>query len=390
MNFRISLMLLFVLAICGCKEVAKEKVAGEKSTGEGTITSTGYWIPEHVEEIKDMKGWGPYVRLEDGNLLTVNANKSMISKDEGKTWTEEHAIFTDSTKYSIGSPVMIRTTKNIIILAFSNGAEMANWNWNNTTHDSPGATLPTYVVRSLDGGKTWQDLQKLHSEWTGMIRDIIETKDGSVVFTSMKMLHNPGRHTVMTYTSSNGGVKWVPSNIIDLGGIGNHSGVMESTLVQLKDGTLWMILRTNWGNFWQAFSNDEGWTWKEFAPTNIDASSSPGIIHRLNSGRLVFIWNRLYPEGKKEYTMRPGDNNLAEVPASWQREEVSMMLSDDDGNTWTKPVVIAKAHADKKKWMSYPYIFEVKPGELWITMLQCDLRIKLNEKDFVTAQTGTK
>src|SRR5690606_29785709 len=141
----------------------------------------------------------------------------------------------------------------------------------------------------------------LHDDWTGSIRDIIETSDGSIVFTSMIMRHNPGHHTVLTYTSKDEGKTWTASNIIDLSGTGNHSGVMESTLAQLKDGRLWMLLRTNWGNFWQTFSDDDGLTWKEVAPTDIDASSSPGLLRRLQSGRLALVWNRLFPEGKKEY-----------------------------------------------------------------------------------------
>lgn len=372
-------MIVLATSIFSCT-VSKNSTTRNK---EDKITSTGYWIPDHVNEIKGMKGWGPFVRLEDGNILTVKGTQSNISTDEAKTWAKKYSIFSDDSKFEIGSPVLIKTSSGIIILAFVNLKERANWNWRKDIHDSPGAILPTYTVRSEDGGKTWQHLQKLHSEWTGMIRDIIETKDGSVVFTSMIMRHNPGHHTVLTYTSKDDGKTWTASNIIDLGGTGNHSGVMESTLVQLKDGRLWMLLRTNWGNFWQTFSSDEGKTWKEVGPTNIDASSSPGLLKRLQSGRLVLIWNRLFPEGKKEYPLQSGDGNLAEVPASWQREELSIAFSDDDGNSWTVPKVIARAHDDTKKWLSYPYIFEEKPGELWITALQCDLRIKLNEKDFI-------
>ncbi len=375
------LIMLLALTIYGGRSTAQKKVTG-KETNEGNVISTGYWVPEHVEEIKSMKWWGPYVRLEDGSILTVQGTKSYISKDEAKTWSEEYSIF-ETDKYQILSPVLIRTRKGVIILAFSNGKEKANWNWQKDTHDSPGATLPTYAVRSLDGGRTWQDIQRLHTEWTGMIRDIVETKEGNVVFTSMKMAHNPGHHTVLTYTSNDSGKSWLPSNVIDLGGIGHHSGVFESTLVQLRNGYLWMILRTNWGNFWQTFSNDEGLTWKDIGPTNIDASSSPGIIKRLKSGRLVLVWNRLFPEGKNEYPLSPADNNVADLPTNWQRGEVSIMFSDNEGSTWTKPVVIARAHDDKKKWMSYPFIFEAQPGELWITMLQADLRIKLHEKDFI-------
>jgi hypothetical protein len=69
-----------------------------------------------------------------------------------------------------------------------------------------------------------------------------------------------------------------------------------------------------------------------------------------------------------------------------------MMLSDDDGKKWTTPVVIAKNHLqtkytlqnawDSKIWLTYPLIFEAKPGDLWITTYIGGLKIRVNENDF--------
>ncbi|MCK5758294.1 MAG: exo-alpha-sialidase [Clostridiales bacterium] len=134
--------------------------------------------------------------------------------------------------------VLLRTKSGAIILAFTNEKEIANWNWQEDIHDSPGAMAPTYVVRSLDGGKTWIDLKKLHDDWTGANRDIIETRNGNIVLSSMMLRHNPGHHTVVTYTSKTDGFNWIRSNVIDLGGIGHHSGAIEATIEQLRDGRM--------------------------------------------------------------------------------------------------------------------------------------------------------
>lgn len=361
------------------------KTNSSQTNQEGIITTTGAWVSSNTEELVGLKIDAiAFVHLADGSILTVAGNTSYVSKDEGKTWMEKSRIFTEADRITIGSEVLIRTSTGVIIMAFVNGKERANWNWQNDIHDSPCAILPTYSIRSLDDGKTWQDLQKLHDDWTGMIRDIAETRDGNIVFTSMMMRHNPGRHTVVTYTSMNNGKNWIRSNIIDLGGIGNHGGVMESTLEQLQNGRLWMLMRTNWGKFWETYSDNEGLTWKEFKPTNIDASSAPGMLTRLQSGRLVLVWNRYYPEGKNEYPLRGGDGNLSEVPVSNHREELSIMFSNDDGKTWNKPVIIARI-TKKGTQLTYPQIFEEKPGELWIITAKWagNLRIKINEKDFI-------
>lgn len=354
--------------------------------GEKT-TSMGYWIHDKVEEIPGLKT-GPFVRLANGDLLTIERNMSCISKDEGKTWTK-YPIFEDTARFNIRiERVLFRASSGAIILAFANDTEKANWNWQNDIADSPGATIPTYAIRSLDEGKTWQDLQKLHDEWTGANRDIIETKNGNIVFTSMMMRHNPGHHTVITYTSKTNGLNWIRSNVIDLGGVGHHSGVTEATIEQLRDGRLWMLMRTNWGVFWQAHSENEGLTWRNFKPTKIDASSAPGLLQRLKSGRLLLVWNRRYPEGKTEYPLSGGDGISSEVAHSNHREELSIMFSDDDGNTWSEPVVVARAtEKSKVKRLSYPRVFEARPGEIWITTTYAGfagyLAIKLFEKDFI-------
>ena len=62
------------------------------------------------------------------------------------------------------------------------------------------------------------------------------------------------------------------------------------------------------------------------------------------------------------------------------RLELSIKFSDDDGKTWTQPVVIAR---NAQGWLAYPYLFEAQPGELWITTMQGGLRVKLKEQDFV-------
>ena len=354
---------------------------------KGKRISTGILVPEAVNEIKDLK-MGPFVKLNDGSLLTVDDTVCLISNDEGKNWIP-YQIFDDASKFQISNErALINTTGNVVILAFMNLGERKNWNWDTEISDSPGARLPTYTVRSLDGGKTWTDLQKLHNEWTGAIRDMIETESGNIVFTSMMMRHNPGHHTVLTYKSGSDGKSWIRSNIIDLGGIGHHSGVTEATVEQLQDGRLWLLMRTNWGTFWEAFSNDDGENWHTIRSTNIAASSAPGLLKRLKSGRLVLVWNRRFPEGDDHYQNTGGDNQWSEVAASNHRDELSISFSDTDGKTWTPPRVIAKIDKDTPinpplKWISYPYVIEYNPGELWITTMQGGLRVKLFENDFL-------
>lgn len=357
------------------------------SADNGKPISIGALVQPKVTELEEMM-MGPFVKLGNGDILTVDGTDCTISNDNGKTW-QRYPVFENPEDFLFSDErAILKTSNGVIVLAFMNLKERANWNWKEDISDSPGARLPTYTARSLDGGKTWQDVQKLHNEWTGAVRDMIETENGNVVFTSMMMRHHPGHHTVLTYKSGNEGKTWERSNIIDLGGIGHHSGVTEATLESLPLGKLWLLMRTNWGTFWEAFSTDDGKTWEGIRSTDIPASSAPGLLKRLESGRLVLVWNRRFPEGTDQYPLRGGDNQWSEVAASNHRDELSMAFSEDDGKTWSSPTVIAKI--DKSQSMdpplrriSYPYVFERNQGELWITTMQGGLRVRLYEKDFI-------
>ncbi|MEZ6112836.1 MAG: sialidase family protein [Pirellulaceae bacterium] len=160
--------------------------------------------------------------IDDGGILAIDVSASHISRDGGRTWEPPRPLFDDAVQVRVSNErALLRTRDGVVIAAFMNLAER-NWTWKNELHDAPDAVLPTYVMRSLDGGKTWQDVQKLHDDWTGAVRDMIQTRDGRVVFTAMKMRHDPGRHSVLTYSSTDDGQHWTASNLIDLGGRGHH------------------------------------------------------------------------------------------------------------------------------------------------------------------------
>ncbi|MCP4643422.1 MAG: exo-alpha-sialidase [bacterium] len=328
---------------------------------------------------------GPFVRMPDKTILAVDGTgldeaKVMVSADEGVTW-DGRPMFAAGAGVQVSNERAVMCTRDgVLIVAYMNLHEK-DWRWNSKTHDAdPGTQLPTYAVRSLDGGVTWEAPRKMHDEWSGCVRNMIQTRSGAVVFTAMKLLTNPGRHTVLTYVSTDDGASWTGSHVIDLGGNGHHGGITEATVIELEDGRLWKLIRTNWGKFWSAYSEDEGRSWRTIHPSDINASSAPGQLHRMASGRMALVWNRQFPEGKTEFPMSGGDNEWSEIPTSNHREELSIAFSEDEGQTWSAPVVFAR---QKGKWLSYPYVFERAPGELWITTMQGNVRIKLNEADFI-------
>ncbi len=334
------------------------------------------------EAAEDMPGlpMGPFTKMADGAIVAVDATESLISRDGGASW-DRHPLFAPDPNLAVcAERAILCTQSGVLVCAFMNEREL-HWTWSDELRDAPGAVLPTYAMRSLDGGITWTDVQKLHDDWTGAIRSMIETRTGRVVFTSMKFLHDPGRHSVLTYASDDDGVTWTASNVLDLGDTGHHGGVTEATICELSDGRLLMYLRTNWSQFWLATSSNGGLHWHSMGPAGVEASSAPGLLLRLASGRIALFWNRPYPEGKTDWPLSGGDGLWSSVPVSNHRTELCVSFSSDECEHWSAPVVVAKHPKDE--WIAYPYALEVEPGMLWVTTMQGDLRCRIHEADFL-------
>lgn len=372
MRLPFSSILAAVLVLTATLSLQAAPSAAPSAPLDTTIHPKATW--------KDSLPAGPFVRLADGALLTVDGISTLTSRDEGATWTKA-PLFSEPDQYTARiERGLIRTRQNVLVLAFMNDREL-NWFWDKERAEpGPDVKLPTYVVRSLDGGRTWLTPQKLHDDWTGAIRNIIECADGTLVFTTMKLLRHPGRHGCLTYRSTDGGATWTPSNLIDMGGHGHHDGALEPAIVELRDGRLWMLIRTTRGVFYQSYSTDRGLTWGQIAPTTLDASTAPAMLQRLRDGRIMLAWNRRNLEGRTEHPLRGGDNQWSERPASNQREELSIAFSTDDGGTWSAPTVLVRSKRDT----SYPYLFESKPGQIWVTTMRQTVKVQLTETDFLS------
>jgi len=326
--------------------------------------------------------FGPFVRLDDGSILTVADNATLVSKDRGRTWSRPRRIYSGTGPgRASSSGVMLKTRDGVLVYAYMD-IENFKWSWNQATKEADeDVGLDVWVIRSRNQGRTWSGRQRIFAGYCGALIDMIETRTGELVVPVQRLVRDPCRHAICAYVSADSGKTWRPSNVIDLGGHGHHDGAMEPTLVELKDGRLRMLIRTNLDQFWEAYSADKGRSWRVIQPSGIGASSAPGYLLRLASGHLVLVWNRLYPAGRKRYPRRGGDCQLSAEKASWHREELSLAFSEDEGQTWSEPAVVLRV---KGGGPSYPHVFEPEPGELWIASRFGDkVLMSLREADFV-------
>ena len=313
---------------------------------------------------------GPFLELADGSLMTVDSQGTRVSKDDGKTWSEARPICEGVAGLRGGrepaTVYLVRTTSGVLVAVYLDSTTY-NFSWDDSINQpKDDCRLEVWAVRSLDDGKTWTDRQRLLEGYNPNFFGFIQHSSGRLVATVPHIVLDPGRYAACSLASEDDGKTWKRSNLIDLGGHGHHSGAMEPSVAELNDGRLLMVIRTHWGRFWEALSDDGGLSWRTIRPSQIESSSAPGYRLRLRSGRLALVSN-----GKVG------------------RQELLITFSEDDGKTWTRQVVIAR---QKGGQLSYPLVFERRAGEIWAIAgfaykkgwkEPVPLRLKLNEEDFL-------
>ncbi len=270
---------------------------------------------------------GPFVNLPDGGILNVNPHGARISYNEGKTWSSPVFVCKGFNPKFPDSHRLLITKSNVIILLYFN-FDTYKFRWNSKLREpEPECRLELWTIRSTDNGKTWKDNQKVLDGYNAEFFGFIQTSSGRVVASVEHLVNNPGRWVSFSIYSDDEGKTWEKSNIIDIGGSGHHSGAMEPTVAQLKDGRLLMLIRTNLNRFWQAISDNDGKYWRVIMPGDIDASSAPGHLLKLSSSRLVLVWNRANHEKGKFPRGLPNPDCGEEKDSSWHRKELSISFS---------------------------------------------------------------
>lgn len=113
----------------------------------------------------------------------------------------------------------------------------------------------------------------------------------------------------------------------------------EPTVVERRDGSLLMALRTSSGHHAFTVSQDGGETWSEPRENPAFwATNTMPYLFRLRDGRLLFIWNNTVPLPLRDAAEYPelSDGERAGV---WEtvftnRDALHAAISDDDGRTW--------------------------------------------------------
>jgi predicted neuraminidase len=209
--------------------------------------------------------------------------------------------------------------------------------------DGWGTCNPRYLT-SEDRGLTWSSPKKLYRFISrGMKNPPIVTSGGRYILPAyIEFLAYSGTF----FLSDDRGKTWtqhghvkipdaeVPDAVVQARK--KHTGkiVMQPTVVERRDGTLWALMRTTppVGRMYQTTSADGGKTWTPATPYILPNPNGGFHMLRLQSGNLAIIYNHApVPEEQHGFTRNP----------------LSIAISEDDGETWTYRRNIVEAHGDQ-------------------------------------------
>ena len=186
-----------------------------------------------------------------------------------------------------------------------------------------------FHLASRDGGATWERPKRVDygHDYSGALMDLIQLESGRLLLLLCyrDVTRTDGQGLSKVCYSDDGGRTWYADATelhVPSGGARSHSGALEPVAVLLADGRVWMLLRTQFGRFYESFS-DDGRTWTEPQPTRFKSPNAPCAVTRLQDGRLILVWNN---------TQGPPFGGRGDVHGS--RHVLNAAVSHDDGQTW--------------------------------------------------------
>ncbi len=263
------------------------------------------------------------VELKDGKLLLAYSDfyggerddspgriSGKISEDGGRTWIDRFTLQQNDAEQNVMSASLLRLQSGEIALF---------WGHKNAPND-----LKFYVKKSFDEGKSWTGPACV----TPVPGYHVMNNDRALQLSSGRLLapvsfcpvscwSKEAHYTSFCFYSDDKGESWREGEVeVDL----PNRGAMEPGLVELRDKSVMMIIRTQLGRIYRSYSCDGGLSWADPKPMELISPESPATLKRIPlTGDLLMIWNN-NPEAETNYGAR--------------RAPLTSAISDDEGKSW--------------------------------------------------------
>ncbi len=252
-------------------------------------------------------------------ILDSRRISARISEDRGRSWSDKFVLQVDQYPLNVrGGGNLLRLASDEILFFYG-------------IMYSP-QDMRIYMKRSSDECETWTEPVRISTRtgfhWINHDRVVRLSSGRILVPTWWSHFKRKGDHyKTFCYFSDDEGKTWsegagevdVPEPR-EVERTRSLNGAMEPSIVELKDGSLLMVLRSNLGKVYQAFSKDQGNTWSKAEPTRLDAPAAEHLLARIpTTGDLLLVWNHT----------KPTINN------SLPRTPLTSAISRDEGRSWT-------------------------------------------------------
>ncbi len=286
-----------------------------------------------IEQTSSDRLWATWY---GGGVTEDNGNYVLLatSGNAGQTWSEVKMILDPGDDVRAYDPCIWRDPDGRLWLFWAQG-------YQSHTDDSAGVWC-IITENPQDENPEWSEPRRLC--------DGIMMNKPTVLSTGEWLLpsatwYQPGSCGV--YSSSDKGATWQKRGAANIPSEEDRSAD-EHMIVERKDRTLWMLIRTQYG-IGESISTDRGRNWSVVAPSSIQHLTSRFFIRRLNSGNLILI---------KHGTL----DERIEVERLEGRSHLTAYLSSDDGKSWSDGLLI-----DERVGISYPDGFQSDDDAITIT-----------------------
>jgi sialidase-1 len=187
-----------------------------------------------------------------------------VSTDGGRTWGPRYTLQENTGGANVMSVSLLRSRTGDVLFFFLQKNSLTD--------------LKVYVRRSTDDARTWGEPVLVTADPGYHVMNnarVIQLRSGRLlapVASSKQVWTKNDDFRTSVYLSDDDGRTWRRSRTLLSA---PKRGAMEPGLVELKDGRVMQIIRTQTGFIWRSFSSDGGETWTDAAPWDIESPESP-------------------------------------------------------------------------------------------------------------------
>jgi len=242
-----------------------------------------------------------------------------VSSDGGRTWAPRFTLQENTGGANVMSVSFVRSRTGDVLFFYLQKNSLTD--------------LKAYVRRSTDDARTWGEPVLVTADPGYHVMNnarVIQLRSGRllapVASTKQVGTKNDDFRTSV-YLSDDDGRTWRRSRTLLSA---PKRGAMEPGLVELKDGRVMQIIRTQTGFIWRSFSSDGGETWTDASPWDIESPESPATLAVTPGGDWLLVWNPKVVWSNPEKTVLGANHGGARTP-------LASMVSADEGRTWSRP-----------------------------------------------------